>query len=399
MNRILFIDDEQSLLDGLRRSLRSRRDDWEMVFVTEPGGAYQAARESSFDIVISEMRMHQTSGVEVLEHFRNEHPETARFVLSGQAELQNVMRAVPLAHQYLSKPCECTVLEGAVARALELKRLLGDGTCRHALGEIDSLPSLPDTYAEITRALTDPESGIDSIAEIIERDMAMSAKMLQLVNSAFFGLPRQVSEISQAASLLGIDMMRDLVLAVEVFRPPPNANAGVLAFLSTLQDRATWTGGIARRMFTDRTRATAAFTAGVLHDIGLVLSATLLPERLEQSIAWSKEHGRPLHEAEAELFGVGHAEMGAYLLALWGLPYPILEAAAYHHRPLDLPHEEFGDLAAVHVASSLVEARMPCALLAGIPPAEVAEGYLARIGVEDQYEEWVAIADAAPGGA
>lgn len=396
MNRLLFIDDEQNLLDGLRRSLRSRRAEWEMTFVTEPSEAYKAAAECSFDIVISDMRM-PLSGVEVLEYFRDTHPETARFVLSGQAELQSVMRAVPLAHQYLSKPCDSADLEKVIDRALELKRLLGDGSCRQALVEIDSLPSLPDTYAEITQALTDPEVEIDSIARIIERDMTMSAKMLQLVNSAFFGLPRQVTEISQAARFLGIEMIRDLVLAVEVFRPPVHADPRQLAFLSTLQDRATWTGSIARRMFRDRSRATRAFTAGVLHDIGLVVSVTLLPERLEKCVAWSQDHERPLHEAEAELYGVGHAEMGAYLLALWGLPYPIVEAAAYHHRPLDLRYDEFSDLTAIHVASSLVDSRMPAAYLDGVPSAEVAEDCLAQAGVVDQYQQWVALADAGPG--
>jgi len=398
VRRILFVDDEQNVLEGLRRGLRARRHDWEMTFVQSGADAVAAAAETPFDVLVTDMRMPAMNGAELLERFREAHPETARFVLSGQAELEHVMRAVPLAHQYLSKPCEPGALDGVIERAIRLKDRLGDGRCQEVLGEIEGLPSLPDTYVAITEALGDPDSDIETIARIVERDMAMCAKLLQLVNSAFFGLPRQVTDVAQAAKFLGLSMIRDLVLTVEVFRPPADAGTETSALLADLQSRATWTGGLARRMFSDRVAAGRAFTAGVLHDIGLVVYATRLPERLQECLVWAREKQRSLPDAEAELFAAGHGEIGAYLLGLWGLPYPILEAVAYHHRPAELPHEEFGDLAAVHVAAALVEARTPGCTSAGIPPAPLDTGYLERIGVAGRLSEWEEMADADSGG-
>ncbi len=393
MKRVLFVDGEPNILDGLRRSLRPQRKAWEMVFVEGGEAALRELEKAPFDVIVTDMRMPGMDGAALLSRVKETHPRTARFVLSGHTELDAAMRAVPVAHQFLSKPCELDVLRDVVARACELETLLNDELVTRLVGEIDSLPSVPETYAAVTKALADPDVDLRAVAAIIERDPGMSLKILHLVNSSFFGLPCDVTSIERAVSYLGTNVVRDLVLTMEVFRPPPGADRSLEEFTVQLQRRSALTASIARRMFEQKHLADQAFLAGMLHDVGSLILATRLPEQFAENARVAAEQGRPLHEVEQERYGATHGEVGAYLLALWGLPYPLLEASAYHHRPSRLSQEGFGILTAVHVAGALVEAK------AGSPASSQPDQdgvdleYIASLGLDDRLEEWEALAD------
>ena len=393
MKRILFVDDEPSILDGLRRMLRTQRKEWEMAFAGSGQEALDASEEAPFDVVVSDMRMPGMDGAELLKRLHERHPKTVRFILSGHSEMEGVMRTVQVAHQFLSKPCDAERLKEAVSRSFELQGLLDDPQIQGLVGELESLPSTPETYSAIVQALSDPEVEMGAVTGILESDLAMSAKLLQLVNSAFFGLPQPISNVAQATSYLGLNTIRDLVLSVEVFQPPADAADTLKEFLGELQTRSTWTGTVARRMFDDEKQASLAFTAGMLHDVGLLIVATQLPDRLTEAMGKSEESGQPLHMVEEEIFGVSHAEIGAYLLGVWGLPYPILEAVAYHHRPTALTQESFSELTAVHVASALVCSRSVRADQEVSPYAQIDLSYLEGLGVRDRLEEWEAMVD------
>ncbi|MFQ5503881.1 MAG: HDOD domain-containing protein [Planctomycetota bacterium] len=392
MKRILFVDDEPNILDGLKRILRPQRKEWEMVFANGGEQALAAGEENPFDVIVTDMRMPGIDGAELLTRYHELHPQTVRFVLSGQAELESVMRLVPIAHQFLIKPANRDTLSGAVNRAIELQDLLSDERAQRLIGEMDSLPSRPQTYDAVTQALACPDIEIAAVAAIIEADIAMSAKLLQLVNSAFFGLPQAITDVCHAATYLGLNMLRDLVLSVEVFRCPAEAGPELEGFLEQLQFRSTWTGSIARRMFDDTRLGNQAFTAGMLHDIGMLVMATQLPDQYGRIVASCRETKRPFQVVEEEVLGVTHAEVGAYLLGVWGLPYPILEAAAYHHRPSDLCQECISELTAVHVASALVESRKQATGPVS-PSPEVDLSYLERLGVGDRLEKWQALVE------
>jgi HD-like signal output (HDOD) protein len=391
MKRILFVDDEANILDGLRRMLHSQRKEWKMVFASSGKEALKLAEEAPFDVIVTDMRMPGMSGDEVLRRFHDRHPQTVRFVLSGHAELEGVMRAVSIAHQFLSKPCDADTLRDTVTRALELKNLLDDERAQEIIGEMDALPSQPATYTAIVQALADPEVEIPVVSKIIESDLAMSAKLLQLVNSAFFGLRQNMAEISQATRFLGLNLIRDLALSVEVFRPPVDATNALTEFLARLQNRSMWIASVAGNMFQDKRQANEAFTAGMLHDIGVLVMATRLPDRFAEVLELSRQSERPLHVVERELYGVSHAEVGAYLLGVWGLPFSIIEAAAYHHHPSDLPQETFNVLTAVHVASALVEAKSDSSDELPGPCAQIDLSYLEALGVRERLGEWEAL--------
>jgi DNA-binding NtrC family response regulator len=166
--RILFVDDDQNVLDGLQNLLRKQRREWDMAFVLTPAAGLQAMESASFDVVVTDMRMPVMDGAAFLEVVKERFPSVARIVLSGQAQREAVMRAVPVAHQYVSKPCDADQLRTIIDRVCNLQSLLHDERIRQVIGRVDRLPSLPRSYSELTQALARPDVGLAQLVAIVE---------------------------------------------------------------------------------------------------------------------------------------------------------------------------------------------------------------------------------------
>jgi YesN/AraC family two-component response regulator len=218
MKRILFVDDESKILDGIRRMLRADRERWDLQFAVGGEAALQACETGNFDVVVSDMRMPGMDGATLLGHIRDRYPSTARIVLSGYSDSGLSTRAVPVAHRFLSKPCNGAELQATIERVCILQDLLSAAELRRVIGTIGELPSLSSTYTSLLEAVRNPNTSIAQVAEIVERDMGMSAKVLQLVNSAFFGLAQTVTTLQSAATYLGMETIKNLALASETFR-------------------------------------------------------------------------------------------------------------------------------------------------------------------------------------
>ena len=203
--RILFVDDEPMVLEAMRRMLRDKRNEWEMSFAENGQEALECLSKGTFDMLVSDMRMPDMSGAQLLNEVKNRFPGVIRIILSGQADQGAVMKLVLPAHQYLSKPCDPEAIKLTIARELQLNDLLTSASIKQAISGIDKLPSNPSLYARVTEELRAPDPSIGRIAEVISMDVGMTAKLLQLVNSAFFALQQRVSNLMQAVSLLGLD--------------------------------------------------------------------------------------------------------------------------------------------------------------------------------------------------
>jgi HD-like signal output (HDOD) protein len=392
MKRILFVDDEARILGGLQRMLRPLRDRWDMVFA--PGGpaALQELAHGPFDVVVSDMRMPEVDGAALLHHVLETTPQTVRIVLSGQTDMTTAARTIRIAHQFLSKPCEADVLRCVVERSCALQALLTDDELRQAVGSVEVLPSVPKVFAALEAVLARPDSAVEDIAGVVERDPALCAKMLQIVNSSFFGLSREVTRIEQAVSYLGVNVLRSLVLSHEI-ASVAGGDAPAPGFsLRAHQARALLTAQVARAIMRTESRALAddAFMAGMLHDIGELLLATRAPAlwgELQHDVAAS---GERLHVVEQRRGGATHAMAGAYLLGIWGLPLHIVEAVAYHHVPSHVVDcaGRVDVLTAVHVASALVD---DADAGTGAPSALDA-AYLGALGCRERLDDWRAIA-------
>lgn len=350
MTRILFVDDDPNVLAGLRDLLRRDRHRWEMAFANSGAVALDMLRSGSFDIIITDMRMPGMDGAALLHHVKRDFPSIARIVLSGHADQGGVISAVPVAQQFLSKPCDDGTLRTVIERIATLQTVLRSDTIRDLVGRIGRLPSMPDVYWDLTRAIASGRASMRVVTDIVERDPAMAAKILQIVNSSYFGLAVSISSIERAITHLGLDLVKSLTLSAHVFGLLGSAKTP--SSLATLQERSLAGARLARH-FAANGDSDSAFTAAMLRDIGQVVLAVGSPERSDILAKRAELTGKPLHVVERERLGVSHAEVGAYLLGLWGLPLSIVEAVAYHHDPGQAPASDRSLLAIVHVADGL----------------------------------------------
>ncbi|MFH1277855.1 MAG: response regulator [Candidatus Eisenbacteria bacterium] len=387
--RIIFVDDETNVLDGLRRMLRPMRNEWDMAFVTTGGEALQSMEVQPYDVVVSDMRMPTMDGAELLKAVIARWPETIRFVLSGQSDNETILRSIGPAHQYMSKPCDADILKSTIARAFALRGVLKSKELKELVSQINSLPSLPDLFVRVQDELSSEDASVRRVGELIEQDVAMSAKILQLVNSAFFGLSSPVTSPAHAVSLLGLDLMKSLVLVVHVFS---EANAPHFPGLSveTLHHHslsvASFARAIARAETSERSISDHAFLAGALHDMGRLILMANMPDRYRTVIGRVRDEGVSLLKAEKEEFGATHSSVGAYLLGLWGFPDPVVEAAVFHHAPRQSLCAVFSALTAVHAANVIEYETRAAGPLGDAPLFD--EEYLESIRLSDRPDSW-----------
>ncbi len=389
MRRILFVDDEPNILEGLQRMLHSIRHEWEMAFANSGAEALELLAAHPFDVVISDMRMPGMNGAQLMVEVRQRHPHIVRIILSGYADEELTLKSLGPAHQFLSKPCRAQTIKKTVNRACALRDLLVNERLQLLVSQMQSLPSLPSLYAELIKELEAPEGSIRKVGEIISRDLGMTAKVLQMVNSAFFGVRRHISSPTEAVSLLGLNTIMTLVLTIQIFS---QFNEEPLPGFSPT---ALWSHSLRVGLFAKRIAQAAgqevevvkdSFTAGLLHDAGRLVLAANLPRQFVQALALARAEGISLCEAEQQVFETTHSEVGAYLLGLWGLPHPIVEAVAFHHRPGECLAPEFNPLTAVHVGDAL-ECETQVTHLEWCP-ATLDLDYLTNLDLADQLAEW-----------
>jgi putative nucleotidyltransferase with HDIG domain len=353
MIRILFADDEAPVLDGLRTRLYRQSGRWEMVFVENGAAAVAELERGAFDVIVTDMRMAGMDGAELLQSVSERWPQTIRIVLSGYAELQQALRLVPVAHQYLSKPCDAQRLVSAIDGCLYLHALLPHPELRALLGRVRTLPVMASVHSKLGRVISSENVNVKEIAELLAMDPLMAAKVLQMANSAFFRLARPTINIDQAVSYLGVAAIRNLLASLSVFFPSDLVPCTLVNF-EELQSHARAAATAAQSLANTASLGDEALLAGLLHDIGYWLLAHECPGRLANAIEMAVAERIPLHEAETRVLGASHAQIGAYLLGLWGLPQSIVEAVAHHHAPHSASPSNFGPLAALTVANALL---------------------------------------------
>ncbi len=353
--RILFVDDEPHVLKGLRRSMMEMDDSWEMVFCDGGAAALDELARQPADVVVSDMRMPRMDGSQLLDEVRKRYPATIRVILSGFAETGSVLKTVGPAHVYLAKPCDLNTLHQAISRPLALRRLLADPALRAAVGEVSSLPSPPELFLRIGDELRSPNASAASVAALLSRDVAMTAEILKMTNSAFFGLGARISTVLQAVRTLGMETIQILVLKVGLFRQF-GGNAAAASLLAELNTYGLALGRLAEAVAEaagdDDTVAKAAQCAGMLSSIGCLIFLERHSERCREVVATAVA-GSSLAAAERAAYGATHHLVGAYLLGLWGFADVLVEAVAFAAEPSLAPGRDNSVLTALHVATAL----------------------------------------------
>jgi len=387
--RILFVDDEPMVLKGLQRTLRKMRDVWEMAFASSAQEALAILDNNPMDVIISDMKMPEMDGTQLLAQVKQRHPQVVRLILSGHVEQETTIKSVQFAHQCLSKPCDVEVLKQTLAKLFALRDILSDESIKKIVSQIESLPSLPAIYTQIMAEMQSDDPSIKNVGAIIGRDISMTAKILQVVNSVFFGLPQKISNPQQAVMLLGLEAIKSLVLSVKIFSEfsqKKNSWFDMDAIFNHSISVSTHAKAIVRSEKMDQDVINYSLMAGLLHDLGKLILATNFKDTYRQLLTESQNSNLELWELEHETFGTSHAEIGAYLMGLWNLENPIIEAIAFHHCPAKSVSTQMGLLAAVHVANALVHAD-------GLPQdqqmdLQYDEEYLDRLGITNRIPEW-----------
>ena len=386
--RILFVDDESSMLQVLKMGMRSMADVWDMEFAGNGEEALERIGRKTFDVVVSDMRMPGINGAQLLSHVLRHHPQTIRIILSGYSDLSDAVNCAGLAHQFLEKPCSLIDLRNCLQRVTLVKsRLTHEKLCQFTAG-LTHLPSRPELYLEITDALQSATASAERIAEIAAKDPALTAKLLQLSNSAFFGISREVFSVAEAVQFLGVGVIQSLAMTVPIFSAFDRKKCPALP-LDQIWNHSIKTAVLGRRLLHeqkhDAHRAEQAFCAGLLHDIGKIILADSLPVEYATVLDEVRATHTPLIEVEQKHFHATHAEVGAYLLALWGLPIPLVEAVACHHHPRRCSVEELCLAGSVHLANAL---QYSAAAPPGIVTSPVDTDYLKHVKLDREFEIW-----------
>lgn len=381
MRRILFVDDEANVLEGLRRTLRPLRHEWEMEFALGGQEALKLMTLNPVDVIVSDMRMPGMDGDELLANVRNIYPRTVRIALTGQCTRQAMLRLARLAHRVFTKPCNSDGLKAAVHCACSLQDLLRAPTLVTLVSQLGGLPTPPATYVQILAELEKPDGSIIEVGNLLAQDLGMSAKLMQITSSSMFGLRSPTPDPVRAVQILGAETTKALVLLSDVFSrfdPACLFPYSIDDMWKHSQQVSDLAGKIAEVEATKECVANARL-AGFMHDVGRLLLASQRPALYKEVLQLAHLEQMPMTDAERQVFGATHAEVGAFLLGLWGLPTQLVEAVAWHHNPLGCVLEGFTPLTAVHAAETLL------ALDEGDPTNLE---YLDHLGLGGRLDEW-----------
>ena len=386
----LFVDDEPNILSGLKRMLRSMRQEMDFFFAESGREALDILAGQHVDVIVSDMRMPGMDGASLLATVQEKYPQVVRIMLTGQADEDSILRTVGVVHQFLAKPADPEDLKEVLARACELQGLMKSDPLKSLVARLGKLPSLPSVYAELQKKLSDPDCSIGDVATIIEKDMAMSAKVLQLVNSAFFGLYKNIDSPARAVNLLGLDTVKALVLGVAVFSELTTAPSKVFS-VGMLWDHSVATAAFAKKIAqaetADKQVIDTAFIAGIMHDVGKLLLFSSFHDTYIQAVEMTREKHLFISQAEQQVFDADHGDVGSYLIGLWGLPAKVVEAIAFHHRLDAYPEPSFFPAVAIHAADVIYYELFPERSV-GVPPP-LNQSYLEKAGLIDNYQEWL----------
>ena len=383
MKTLVFVDDEQNILQGLKRMLHGMRKQWKMHFFDNAQEALEFILANDVDVLVSDVRMPGMDGVHLLKAVRESSPNVIRMILSGHSDYTKALESTRVAHQFLSKPCDAKKLIATVERNLLLEEQLHNEKILSLITGYDALPSSPVIYQQIMQAIESDDSSLADISRLIEQDVAMTAKILQLVNSAFFGLPRNFVKISEALAYLGIDTVKTLVLMHGVFNTLAEVSDEFRSQMERIWQHSLHTSYLAKAIAKDmglspkaRDNATVA---AMLHDIGQMVLQTFMLDDYAQVRQKAVAETQLLTEVETLELGCSHADIGGYLLSLWGLPTIIIEAVLFHHNPDKSTITEFSEISAVYFANLIVDG----------DEALLNQDYLLAVADADAWSRWL----------
>jgi len=403
--RILFVDDDPKEIKELKTMLGSMHQKWEMEFAINGEEALNIFIDNPPDVVVSDMYMAEMDGLQLLGTVMKHFPETLRILLSEPLDKEMVLKYGKSVHRFLMKPCSAETIKYTIERTCKLQDLLRGETLKKMVTKIRDLPSLPSLYNLIIKEIQSPEVSLKKLGHIISQDVSLSARILQIINSPIFGIPREITSPQQATVFLGIDTLKALVLHIRL-SPSFMGDAKLCGFsIIDMQKHSMMVGRlagkIARTETDDEKVVEDVIISGMFHNVGklILLKVPVLYKEITELV---KTTGCDFTDAEYTVMKTSHAELGAYLLWLWGIPSNVVEVVAFYHNPSKLlenivpnktPREvsgnakEFTALTAVHMANALMMQENCNFDITHSPYVDML--YLRTLNLTNKLPEWV----------
>lgn len=316
--------------------LHPLRKEWMMVFAPGAREALNRLSETAYDVLVTGMLANGApdfDGIELLTQSTQLYPQMVRIVLSGAADPETTLRSVTLAHQYLMKPYDTATLLSTLEDALTLRNIVDDPFLTAVIGRIRSLPGPPAVSLKLIEAVQSAATSTAEVGEIVGQDLGMSRKVLQWASSPLFACKRTIASPKEAAIHLGCETVKALALTESVFsqfdgKHTPGFSVEELRShslrVATMAREIAQTRGLPGSVRDD------VFLGGLLHDIGKVVLGCNLPRQYREVVRCFQDP-EAAHAAERRIFGTTHAEVGGYLLWLWGFPRNVTEIVVRHH--------------------------------------------------------------------
>ncbi|PPD33569.1 MAG: hypothetical protein CTY19_07415 [Methylomonas sp.] len=389
---ILFVDDNDNVIQGLKRQLRPFRDEWQLYFANNAEAALAVMENQPIDLIVSDMLMPDIRGEELLLTIKQLYPATIRIIFSGYSDETTLRKALEVAHQYFCKPCNIETLRESISQIFQIQTTIDNPRIIQSLGDPSQLPSLPKIYHDINAAIASETSTVVALADIFARDMVLSARLLQLVNSPYFGIRQRISSLSEAIGMVGIKMLNNLVLSLHIKNAFPVTDPKMLGYLEYLWQDAWQVASLAKCISLAENqpedRPDQAYLGGLLHNLGLLVFMSRGSDQLKTFMHEVKNSKTPVHQLERQTFGFTRYEAAAYLLSLWKIPPRIIESVLLQNTPNDSDYDGMNALTAVHVAAYLL--KPSCDRLFEI---DLDQDYLQRIHKIQRLPHWQTLAE------
>jgi HD-like signal output (HDOD) protein len=387
---ILFVAKDRALWNEFQGDAAATGGEWDAKSACSGREALALALQMNFAVVVAEVLLPDMSGLDLLDQFMLRQPSAHRIALSEVSDTENTVKCIGKPHHHMLKPFGVRTLMNALEQACAHETWLPSQAVHGLIAQMRQVPSPPTTYFKVVEEIRSPHASIERVGELISEDPAITAKVLQLANSAVFGLELQVSQPLEAIAYIGLETTKALVLlahTVSTFDKTKLPGFSVEALWRHSGSTGQMAQKIALMEKGGLETAEQAFASGLLHDIGKLLLCANLPAVFAKIVELAREEKCSFWEAEMQLFpNAGHAELAGCILGIWGLPRPIVEAVALHHSPRHLAGTGFHPLTAVHAADILDHEMFPDASV--LLPTPMHAGYLEELGLADRPDHW-----------
>lgn len=352
--------------------------------------------EQVFDAVIVPCSMRAMVDIDLMSKVAKVQPGAVRIFLGTEYWNASMKaRAAEVAHRIFPGDSQIQELKDTLEYQIKLIRLLNRSSLQSYITNVGCLPSPPRIYRMLTDALASEVADMSAVSEIVEQDPAIVAQVMKQVNSSFFGFEREISNLKEAVSILGLRNIRSMALSNQLNKQFSEDKHWDMFSFEKIHQRSLSVGrlaqAIARRAGASKAVQDQSFLAGLLHDIGILIMASHDPVQYKKLLNYSAKKQKPIYLVEKAAFGFFHGEVAGAMLALWNLPPQVVEAVMLHHVPHLSVSTEFTPLTAVHVADAMlpsIDVQGECDLASSLSLR-----YLDQVGVMEEVPQWRLVAN------